>query len=163
MIITLKNKDTLVCDDFKFKCCIGQKGLTYRKREGDKKTPKGTFTLGPLYFRKDRNKQPKTKLEIFKINREMGWCDDGNHKKYNQLVNVNNSIKCEKLFRKDYKYDFLIPINYNTSKTIRNKGSAIFIHLTKNYKKTLGCIALKKRDFLILVKLINKYTKIKIV
>lgn len=163
MIITLKNKDTLVCDDFKFKCCIGQKGLTYRKREGDKKTPKGIFTLGPLYFRKDRNKQPKTKLKIFKINREMGWCDDGNHKKYNQLVNVNNGIKCEKLFRKDYKYDFLIPINYNTSKTIRNKGSAIFIHLTKNYKKTLGCIALKKKDFLILVKLINKYTKIKIV
>ena len=51
MIITLKNKDTLVYNDFKFKCCIGQKGLTYEKKEGDRKTPKGIFSLGPLYFR----------------------------------------------------------------------------------------------------------------
>ena len=59
-------------------------------------------------------------------------------------------------------YPFLIPINYNTHKPKKNKGSAIFIHLTKNYKKTLGCIALKKNDFLILLKLIGKNTKIKI-
>ena len=41
-----------------------------------------------------------------------------------------------------------------------NKGSAIFIHLTKNYNPTKGCIALNKKDFLILCKLINKKTKI---
>ena len=162
MIITLKNKDTLVCDDFEFKCCIGKKGSTKQKKEGDKKTPRGFFSLGPLYFRKDRNIEPNTKLRIININKNMGWCDDASHKKYNQLVNVNNSIKCEKLFRRDYKYDFLIPINYNTSKTIRNKGSAIFIHLTKNYKKTAGCVALSKKDFLILLKLINSKTKIEI-
>ena len=93
----------------------------------------------------------------------MGWCDAPNHKKYNQLVNDIKRIKCEKLFRKDSKYDFLIPINYNTPYVKKNKGSAIFIHLTKNYRKTLGCIALKKSDLLILIKLIDNKTKIKII
>ena len=93
----------------------------------------------------------------------MGWCDDPKDKKnYNKLINIKKSIKHEKLYRKDNKYDFLIPILYNTKKIIHGKGSAIFIHLTDNYKCTLGCIALKKKDFLILLKLINKKTKIKI-
>ena len=162
MLIILKNKDTLVFDDFTFKCCIGQKGLTYKKIEGDKKTPKGIFSLGSLFYREDRNRKPKTSLKIIKIKKKMGWCDDGNHKKYNKLININQNIKCEKLFRADYKYDLLIPINYNYPKPKKNKGSAIFLHLTKNFKKTLGCIAIKKEDFLILLKLINKKTKIKI-
>ena len=51
---------------------------------------------------------------------------------------------------------------YNTKDIKPKKGSAIFIHLTKNYGKTLGCIALKKTDFLILLRVINKKTKIKI-
>ena len=163
MLITLKNKDTLICDNFKFKCSIGKKGLTSQKKEGDKKTPKGIYTIGPLYYRSNRNRQPSTKLKVLKIKKNMGWCDDGNHKNYNQLVDINKVNKCEKLYRKDYKYDFLIPINYNTSKIKKNKGSAIFIHLTKDYQKTLGCIALKKKDFLILLRLIDKKTKIKII
>tara|TARA_X000001036_G_C20448220_1_gene712226 strand:- start:76 stop:567 length:492 start_codon:yes stop_codon:yes gene_type:complete len=162
MIINLKNKDTLVYDDFLFRCSIGKKGLTSNKVEGDKKTPKGVFSLGPLYFRKDRNISPTTKIKTIEINKKMGWCDDSNHPKYNCLVKINRNFKHEKMFRKDHKYDFVIPINYNTSKPKKNKGSAIFIHLTQDYKKTLGCIALKKKDFLILIKLINKKTKIKI-
>ena len=66
------------------------------------------------------------------------------------------------MFRKDFKYDLLVPIKYNYKKPVKNKGSAIFLHLTKNYKTTLGCVALKKKDFLILLNLINKKTKIKI-
>ena len=93
----------------------------------------------------------------------MGWCDDVESKKYNKLIKVNKKIRHEKMYRNDSTYDLLIPIHYNTKKIIKNKGSAIFIHLTKNYKKTLGCIAIKKNDFLILIKLINKKTKIKII
>ena len=92
----------------------------------------------------------------------MGWCDDPKNKKYNKLVYIKKNIKCEKLFRKDNKYYFFIPISYNTKKIIPGKGSAIFIHLTKNYKSTAGCIAIKKNDFLILLKLLEKKTKIKI-
>ena len=94
----------------------------------------------------------------------MGWCNDINiPKKYNKLIKINNSLRHEKLTRKDHKYDLLIPIKYNFKKPIPGIGSCIFIHLTKNYRPTAGCIALKEKDFLIMLKLIKKNTKIKII
>ena len=162
MRIILKNKETLLYDDFKIRCCIGKNGTTFNKIEGDKKTPKGIFSLGPVFYRKDRIKNLVTKLRKREINKLMGWCDDIKSKNYNKLIKINNKIGHEKLFQKKTSYDVLIPINYNTKKPKKNKGSAIFIHLTNNYKKTLGCIALKKNDLLILLKLINKKTKIQI-
>ena len=92
----------------------------------------------------------------------MVWCNDPFSKFYNKKIKANKKIKHEKLFRIDYKYNYLIVIKYNYLKTIPNKGSAIFIHLTKNYKPTAGCIGLKEKDLLILLKLINTKTKIKI-
>ncbi len=162
MIIYLKNKDTLIFKNFKFKCCIGANGLSKKKIEGDKTTPKGTFKLGSLYYRSDRNAKPYTNLKCKVINKNAGWCNDPLNKKYNKEVKISKKIKCEKLFRKDYKYNYFILIRYNYIKTIQNKGSAIFIHITKNYKPTAGCIALLEKDFKILAKLINKNTKIKI-
>ena len=162
MTIILKNKETLVCDDFNFKCCIGRKGLTKSKCEGDKKTPRGTFTLGPVFYRKDKFKNLETRLKKVPILKKMGWCDDPIHKKYNKLIQISKKFSHEKLYRHDYKYDLLIPINYNSKNIKPNLGSAIFIHLTKNFAPTLGCIAIKKTDFLILIKLINNKTKIKI-
>ena len=94
----------------------------------------------------------------------MGWCNDLNSpKKYNKLINTKENIRHEKLMRTDHKYDLLIPIKHNFKKPILGKGSCIFIHLTKDYKPTAGCIALKKKDFLIMLKLFNKKTKIKII
>ncbi len=163
MAIILKDKATLVFDDFIFRCVVGKKGITNKKAEGDKKTPIGIYSLGNLYYRKDRNLRPVTKLKCIPIKKDMGWCDDIKSKKYyNKLIKVPVDISHEKLFRKDNKYDFIIPINYNSKKPRIAKGSAIFIHLTNNFKPTSGCIALKKKDFLILAKLINKKTKIKI-
>jgi len=163
MTIFLKNKHTLQIDDFNFKCCIGKNGVTRRKNEGDYKTPLGTFTIGKLFFRKDRIKKPKTLLKVIEIKQNMGWCDDIKFPdKYNRLIKINNKIKHEKLARKDHKYDLLIPINYNTKKPITGLGSCIFIHLTKNYKPTAGCIALKKKDFLIMLKILKKNSMIKI-
>ena len=162
MIIKLKNKETLEIDIFKFKCAIGKNGFSKKKIEGDKKTPKGLFSIGNLYYRKDRISKFETKLKTIQIKKKMGWCDDINSKYYNKPIKIKKNIKHEKLFRKDHKYDLLIPINYNTKPIIKNKGSAIFIHLTKNYKKTAGCVAISKKNFLILLKLINSKTKIKI-
>ena len=45
MTIILKNKQTLKVDDFYFKCVIGKKGLSNKKKEGDMKTPKGIFGI----------------------------------------------------------------------------------------------------------------------
>ena len=163
MLIIVKNKDTLLYNDFKFKCVVGKKGTTTNKIEGDFKTPRGIFRLGPLYFRKDRVSIPLSKLNKLQIKKNMGWCDDINSKFYNKPIRVKKKIRCERLFRKDKIYDLLIPIKYNTIRPKRNKGSAIFLHLTHNYKKTQGCIAIKKKDMLILLKLIDKKTKIKII
>ena len=160
MIIKLKNKGKLIVSSFVFKCSIGKNGLKKNKIEGDKSTPLGTFQLGDLYWRPDRVKKPETRLKCIPITKNMKWCNDENSKFYNKEFTKNIDIKHEKLFRKDYKYDFLIVTSYNRKKIIKNKGSAIFLHLTKDYKPTAGCIALKKKDFLILLKLINKKTKI---
>ena len=163
MIIFIKNKYTLQIDEFKFRCCIGKKGLTKNKKEGDKKTPKGTFKIENLYFRKDRINKPSTLLKCIKIKKNMGWCDDIRFsKKYNKLIKIEKNIKHEKLQRKDTKYDLLIPIKYNFENTVTGRGSCIFIHLTKNYKPTAGCIAIKEKDFLIMLKLLKKNSKIKI-
>mgnify|MGYP001215648753 FL=1 len=163
MTIFVKNKQTLQIDEFKFKCCVGKKGLTRNKKEGDQKTPKGTFEIDKLYFRKDRIKKPITLLKCVEINKTMGWCDDINFlEKYNKLIKINKKIRHEKLKRKDSKYDLLIPIKYNFNKPIANLGSCIFIHLTEDYRPTAGCVALKKKDFLIMLKLIKKNSKIKI-
>ena len=161
MLIKLKNKDTLIFDEFKFKCAIGKNGLKKNKIEGDKSTPKGIFSLGKLYYRSDRVPKPETNLTTKKITKNLGWCDISNNKYYNQEVSSLKNVNGEKFFRKDSKYDYLIIINYNKNK-IKNKGSAIFIHLTRDYKATNGCIAVNENDFLILAKLINKKTHIKL-
>ena len=163
MTIIIKNKDTLIFDNYKFRCSIGKYGFSKNKVEGDKKTPIGKFKIGNLFYRKDRNKKPNTKLKCIPITKKLGWCDDPtSKKKYNKLIKINKNVRYEKLYRKDNKYDFLIPISYNTKKIKLGKGSAIFIHLTNNYSKTEGCVALKKNDFLILLKLIKKKNQIKI-
>ena len=161
MIIHVENKNTLIIDDFKLKCCVGKNGLNSNKKEGDYSTPKGLFILKKLYFRKDRVNIPKSKIDKKVIKKNMAWCDDPNHKKYNEEIKTCNKELEENLYRKDNKYDYLISISHNEKK-IPNKGSAVFIHLTDNYEPTAGCIALRKKDFEILIKLINKNTKIKI-
>ena len=163
MTIILKNKHSLKIDNFKFKCCVGKKGIDKEKTEGDKKTPRGIFGLEKLYYRNDRIKKPFTKLKCIKITKNMGWCNNIKDKiNYNKLINIKKKTRHEKLYRRDFKYDLVIPIKYNWKKRVPGKGSCIFLHLTKNYKPTEGCIALSKKDFLIMLKLINTKTKIKI-
>ena len=161
MIIHVPNKNTLIIDEFKLRCCVGKKGLNSNKKEGDYSTPKGLFSLKKLYFRKDRFGIPNCKLNKKKIKKDMAWCDDPKHKKYNEEIKIHNKQLKESLYRKDHKYDYIISISHNEKK-IPNKGSAIFIHLTDDYKPTAGCIALRKKDFEILLKLIDKETRIKI-
>ena len=161
MNIIIKNR-FLLYKGYKFKCSIGKSGIKKNKKEGDKATPQGIFSLGKLYYRSDRLKKMNTNLSYKKIKKTMGWCNDPRSIKYNKEVNRKKVKNSEKLFRQDYKYDVLIVINYNSKPVIKNKGSAIFIHLTRNYKPTAGCIAIKQNDFLKLAKIINNKTKIQI-
>ena len=93
----------------------------------------------------------------------MGWCDDPKSNFYNQQVKLPNKFNYERLYRNDRIYDLLAVLNYNTNPVIKNKGSAIFIHIAKKkYSPTKGCIALRKKNLLELLKTINQKTKIKI-
>ena len=161
MIIHVKDKNTLIIDDFKFKCCIGKNGLNLNKEEGDYSTPKGQFYLKKLYFRKDRVGIPRCKIIKKIIKKNMAWCDDPKHQKYNEEIQVDTINNKESLYRADNIYDYIISISHN-HKRIPYKGSAIFIHLTNNYKPTAGCVALKRKDFEILLKKKKKKTKVKI-
>jgi len=162
MLIKIKKNSLIITKKCKIKCAIGKNGTKKNKIEGDKSTPKGLYSLGSLYYRPDRIKNIKTKLPKIKINKKMGWCNLSKNKNYNKQIIIKNKSGFEKLYRLDHKYDALIVINYNIIKTIPNKGSAIFIHLTKNYNPTSGCIALKLKDFILLAQLCNRNTKIKI-
>ena len=162
MHINLINKK-LYFNNYRLKCAIGKRGISNKKKEGDLCTPKGILKFKAVFYRKDRIPKIKTRLKKIAIKKSMGWCDDVRFpKKYNKLVKIEKNIKHERLKRKDYKYDLLIPIKYNFKKPTTGLGSCIFIHLTKDYKPTAGCIALKEKDFLIMLKLIKINTKIKI-
>ena len=156
-------KHLLLYKGYKLKCSIGKSGITNSKKEGDLATPKGIFKLGLLYYRKDRNKSLKSKLKKRTIKKNMGWCDDIKSKKYNQEIHFPFKYGAEKLYRKDKIYDIFVNIKYNHSPIVKGKGSAIFLHLTnKKYKATKGCIAIVKKDFLKILPLISKNTKISI-
>jgi L,D-peptidoglycan transpeptidase YkuD (ErfK/YbiS/YcfS/YnhG family) len=91
----------------------------------------------------------------------MGWCDDPKSKKYNKLIKLPTQYNHEKLYRKDNIYDLILVLNYNMRPVIKDKGSAIFIHVaSKNYKPTQGCISLKKKDLTKILSLLTKKTKV---
>ena len=160
-MIIINKSGYLKYKDFKFKCALGKAGVGKKKIEGDNITPKGTFEIVKIYYRSDRIKKIYSKIKLFKINKKMGWCNDPISKKYNQLIKLPSKYTHEKLHRRDNVYDLVVVLNYNTTPIIKNKGSAIFIHVAKkNYKKTEGCVALKKIHLVKLIENIKSKTKI---
>ena len=163
MIIINKSK-YLKYKDLKFKCAIGKAGIRKKKKEGDNITPKGIYKIIKIYYRDDRIKKISSKFKLIKITKKMGWCDDPKSKKYNQLIKLPKKYSHEKLYKKNNTYDLLLVLDYNMKPIVKNKGSAIFIHVAKrNYKPTAGCIALKKKDLMHLLSVIKKDNKIKII
>ena len=150
MTILIKNKHTLQIDEFTFRCCIGKKGLTKNKKEGDKKTPIGTFKIENLYFRKDRLKKPLTLLKCVEIKKNMGWCDDIHFpKKYNKLIKIKNIILKDK---KSIKGEFVAVIDRQTLKS----QDFDEIDLYKDELKKM----IKKFSLTDIVEIVHKFTKI---
>jgi L,D-peptidoglycan transpeptidase YkuD (ErfK/YbiS/YcfS/YnhG family) len=162
MIIVKKN-GYLKYKNFKFRCSIGKAGIKTKIKEGDNITPEGTYKILSIYYRKDRVKKFKSSIKKIIIKKKMGWCDDIKSKSYNKQIRLPSKLSHEILYRKDNIYDILCVINYNTNPILKNKGSAIFLHIAKkNYQKTKGCVALKKNHLIKLLSSIKKNTKIKI-
>ena len=154
------NKTYLTINNYKAKCSIGKRGIGHKKREGDLITPKGDYKIKYILYRKDRVKI-NSKIRKIVIKKNMGWCDDPKSKQYNKLIKLPFKYKYEKLYKKENVYDIIVVLNYNMKPVIKNKGSAIFIHVAKkNYKKTEGCIAIKKLHLLKIVKEMKINTKV---
>ena len=95
------NKKYLTFKNFKVKCAIGKKGIGLKKKEGDLITPKGSFRVKRVFYRKDRIKYFESKIPKSIIQKNMGWCDDPKSKYYNKLIRLPFSFSFEKLYRKD--------------------------------------------------------------
>ena len=162
-MIIIKKSGYLEYKNLKFRCALGKAGIKKKRKEGDNITPEGTFKIIRVYYRRDKIKNISTLIKKKKIKKKIGWCDDPVSNSYNKEIKLPSKFSHEKLYRKDNLYDLILVLNYNINPIIKNKGSAIFIHIAKkNYEPTAGCIALKKRDFVQLLKKIKKNTKIKI-
>ena len=162
MIIVKKSK-YLQYKNLKFRCSLGKAGIRKKKKEGDNITPRGIFKITSIYYRPDRIKKISTQLKKIKITKNIGWCDDPTSNFYNREIKLPNKFSHEKFYRKDNLYDIIAILNYNTKPIIRNKGSAIFIHIANsNYKPTSGCVGIKKSSLIKLLSIIKKNNKIKI-
>ena len=115
-----------------------------------------------ICIRKDRVIIGKTKLKKIFIKKNMGWCNDPKSPKYNKLIKIHKKVdfSYEKMFRRDYKYDLLIPIFYNYYRPIKILEVQYLCILQKNYSPTVGCIGLTEKDFKILIKSDGKNSKI---
>ena len=159
----LVNKKYLTYKNYKVKCTIGKRGIGYKKKEGDQITPLGRYKIKYILYRKDRVKKINSGIKTIEITKNMGWCNDPNSKQYNKIIKLPSAFSYEKLYRRENIYDIILVLNYNMNPAKKNKGSAIFIHIAKkNYKKTEGCVAIKKVELLRLLKFLRSGTIVKI-
>lgn len=137
-----------------FPCAIGRSGISASKREGDGATPTGEFALRRVLYRADRIPRPDTALEVTPIGPRDGWCDAPGHRGYNCQVRLPIGASAERLCRADPVYDIIVVLGYNDAPVIGGRGSAIFMHIAKsNFAPTAGCIALRCKDLLTILRL----------
>ncbi len=159
----LIDKKFLTYNKYKAKCAVGKRGINFKRKEGDLITPKGKYKIKFILYRKDRVRKIQSKIKKIAIVKNMGWCDDPRSKNYNKLIKLPTEYSCEKLYKKENIYDIILVLNYNMNPIIKNKGSAIFIHVAKkNFKKTEGCIAIKKNYLIKIIKELKVNTQVKI-
>lgn len=129
------------------RCALGRNGIGHDKREGDHRTPSGTFRLLAGYYRSDRMPRCAAAFPMRPIGRLQGWCDDSHHALYNRSVWLPFGFSHETFWREDRAYDLLIVLDYNIDPRRKNRGSAIFLHCCREgFTPTEGCIALDPAD-----------------
>ena len=119
-MIIINKSGYLKYKNLKFRCALGKAGIREKSTEGDLITPRGTYKIIRVYYRKDRIKKITSKFKLVEIKKNMGWCDDPKSKKYNQLINLPSKYNNEKLYRKDNIYDLVLVLNYNIRPIVKN-------------------------------------------
>lgn len=140
-----------------YKAVIGKNGIG-KTKEGDGKTPTGTFALGTAFGWGSAISNPNYPFK--KATSYDYWVDDATSKDYNQWINYSGDPNkrwksFERMTHSLYKYG--VVVRYNDDPIVPGKGSAIFLHIKNtNTKYTLGCIALNESDLITLLKWLNK-------
>ena len=142
---------------------LGRAGIRANKFEGDGATPRGVFRLVRLWWRADRMKRPMTCLPVRAIRSDDGWCEDAQDRRYNRAVRLAPDAPGDRLMREDHLYDLVVELDHNTRPRIRNRGSAVFIHVARaGFAPTAGCVALEAGDLKRLLARIGPRAKIEI-
>jgi L,D-peptidoglycan transpeptidase YkuD (ErfK/YbiS/YcfS/YnhG family) len=143
---------------------LGRAGIRALKREGDGGTPPGRFPVRQVLYRADRMARPRTLLPLRAIRDDDGWCEDQGDGNYNRLVKLPRRSNADRLKRDDHLYDLVLVLGYNDRPRVKGRGSAIFMHLARpDYAPTAGCIALSRRDLLMLLSQVRRGTSIVVV
>ncbi|HPS67849.1 MAG TPA: L,D-transpeptidase family protein [Holophaga sp.] len=170
MVVHRKDAQTWVLEwrGKTYRCAVGKNGVAVpgEKREGDGKSPCGTYVLRGLYYRPDkidRQKLPAA-LKPVALTVEDGWCDEPGAPEYNKFVKLPFAPSHEELWRKnDDLYDLILPLGYNDDPVVPGKGSAIFMHVARpNYGGTAGCVVLAKQDLLEVLRTVEPGCRIRI-
>jgi L,D-peptidoglycan transpeptidase YkuD (ErfK/YbiS/YcfS/YnhG family) len=135
-----------------YKACIGYNGFAPPgdKREGDGRTPSGSYTFS--YFFGDDAKPSGIHYKWKHATAHDYWDDDSSSSRYNEWVDANKHSAGhdpEPLYTLPSYADVGV-INYNASRT-PGRGSAIFLHVT-HHSATSGCVALPRSDVLRLLR-----------
>jgi L,D-peptidoglycan transpeptidase YkuD (ErfK/YbiS/YcfS/YnhG family) len=128
------------------RCALGRSGTAALKREGDGATPLAVMHVLHGYYR-SRRVRLQTRLDMAPIRAGLGWCDSPADRNYNRPVRLPYGKSHEGMLRKDHLYDVVIVLDWNIRPRVRNRGSAIFLHLARpGYKPTEGCVAVSAKD-----------------
>jgi L,D-peptidoglycan transpeptidase YkuD (ErfK/YbiS/YcfS/YnhG family) len=129
------------------RCALGKAGVRTEKQEGDGATPAGLLPVRRILYRADRVPPPRCALPVEPIAPHDGWCDDPAHREYNRFVRLPHEARCEELWRRDEIYDIVAVLGWNDQPVIKQRGSAIFLHVARpDYAPTEGCVALALPD-----------------
>lgn len=142
---------------------LGRGGIRTNKFESDGATPRGNFRLVRLWYRHDRLPRPRTALPVRRIGADDGWCEDPEDRRYNRAIKLSPAAPGDRLTRDDRLYDLVIELDHNTRPRIKNRGSAVFIHVARaGLAPTAGCVALKIEDLRRLTARVGPRTSIEI-
>ena len=132
---------------------IGRNGMARpgAKREGDGRTPSGTFGFG-FFFGVDPD--PGVHFPYRRVHPYDVWDDDPSSPLYNQWVDDRYADPGAGPEPMDVSaYDFGAVIGYNTART-PGRGSAIFLHINIGMP-TAGCVTLPVGELLKILRWLN--------
>jgi len=131
--------------DMKGDAFVGKNGID-KTREGDAKTPTGTFGITTAFGIKPN---PGTSVPYIDVKETTFACDE-DCEFYNRIIDTmetGHDCHGEHMIKYTSSYAYGMALNYNPE-NIYPKGSAIFLHCKGSNPYTGGCIAVDE-DFMV--------------